>query len=173
MARVDLVEKDGAPENVRAIYEKMEQKSGMVLNLAKAMGHSPLVLESFMGIVGPIGGEGAAPPKLKEIVLLSVARLNGCAYCQGHHTKMASRAGLSQDQINALPDTDKDLFDETERMVINLAREITQDVAASDQTFQSVHNQLGDAQTVELVYLASLMNLLTRFADTLKVELED
>jgi hypothetical protein len=57
MARIDYIEKENAPENVKAVYEQLEKKFGIVPNVLKGMANST---ELFMGFM-PFLGAALAP----------------------------------------------------------------------------------------------------------------
>ena len=172
MARMEYLEEQQATGKVDQIYQQVKKQNGMVLNLLKMMGHSPQVLESFLPSVGVISGKTSLSGAQKELSLLTVAKINGCEYCQGHHGELARKAGVSEEKIAAVPDADSKAFSEEEKLIVRYASKITKDVSARDETFAKVKEQFSKEQVVELTYLIGLMNLLTRFADTLEVDLE-
>ena len=77
----------------------------------------------------------------------------------------ARRASVSDGQLLELHRyRDSDLFDETERLVLDLAVGMTTTpVQVSDELFAALRERFDDAQLVELVNLIALENLRSRF----------
>lgn len=172
MARIPYVEKENASPEIKAIYEQLEKKFGLVPNVIKAMANSPTLLQGFMPFLGAVLGPSAVDPALKELAILTTTKINGCSYCTAHHTAVAQRVGLSKEKIEALPDPNNPVFDEKERAVIRFAKEVTEKVSASEESINELRKYFNDSQIAELNLVVGTFNLLTRFADTFKVELE-
>ncbi|MEM7009792.1 MAG: hypothetical protein AAF462_11730, partial [Thermodesulfobacteriota bacterium] len=52
MARIGYVEKDNAPDNVKAVYEQLEKTFGVVPNVLKGMANSTELFMGFMPLLG-------------------------------------------------------------------------------------------------------------------------
>lgn len=123
--RIQPVEKDGAPDVVRRIYEALEQRTGSVSDFTKMLAHKPEVLRSFNQLFAAVMAEDTLPRRLKELAFLRVSILNGCAYCVHSHTLSGKRRGLTDAQIAALKEPGHerrdDLFTAEERAVLRFA----------------------------------------------------
>lgn len=172
MARISYVEKDNAPAEVKAIYEQVEKKFGMVPNVIKAIANSPSLLQGFMPFLGAVLGPSAVDAPLKELAILTTTKINGCSYCTAHHTAIGQRAGLTKEKIEALPDPNSVALDEKEKVVVRFAKEVTERVSASEDSINELRKYFNDSQIAELNLVVGAFNLLTRFADTFKVDLE-
>lgn len=172
MARIPYIEKDHAPAEVKAIYEQLEKKFGMVPNVVKAMANSPGLLQGFMLFLGAVLGPSAVDVPLKELAILTTSKINGCSYCTAHHTAAGKRAGLTKEKIEATPDPNSEALDEKERAVVRFAKEVTERVSASEESINELRKYFNDSQIAELNLVIGAFNVLTRFADTFKVDLE-
>lgn len=172
MARIPYIEKDNAPYEIKAIYEQLEKKFGMVPNVIKAMANSPSMLQGFMPFLGSVLGPSALDASLKELATLTTTKINGCSYCTAHHTVAAQKAGLTKEKIDALPNPNSPVFNEKERSVVRFAKEVTEKVSASEEAIGELRKYFNDPQIAELNLVIGVFNLLTRFADTFKVDLE-
>jgi alkylhydroperoxidase family enzyme len=76
MARLPYIEMDGAPPEVREIYEKV--LGGNPPSVFKLLAHRPEVLKNFLPFYGSVGR--ALPRRLYEMVYIRVSALNGCNY---------------------------------------------------------------------------------------------
>jgi len=52
MARISYVEKEDAPDNVKAVYDQLEGMFGVVPNVIKAMANAPELLMGFVPSLG-------------------------------------------------------------------------------------------------------------------------
>jgi alkylhydroperoxidase family enzyme len=78
--RIELIEKDTAPDVVRRVYEGLEHAGRPVGNFYKALAHKPDVLRSFLQLFNAVMVDGALPLRLKELAYLRTSIVNGCAY---------------------------------------------------------------------------------------------
>ena len=172
MAKIPYVEREKASPEIKALYDQVQSKLGLVPNVVKAMANSPVLLQGFMPFLGAALGPSAVDAPLKELAIITTSKLNGCSYCTAHHTVAGKKAGLSIEKINALPDPNSSLLDDKEKAVVRFAKEVTEDVAASDESINQLRKYFNDSQIAELTMVIGVFNVLTRFADTFKVDLE-
>lgn len=79
--RIEPVERDGAPAQVRRIFEAIEREGRPVTNLLRMLGHKPAILRAYNQLYGALFAEDSdLSPRLKELAYLRVSILNGCAY---------------------------------------------------------------------------------------------
>jgi len=172
MARIPYVEKEAAPEEVKALYEQLEAKFGFVPNVLKAMANSPAFLLGFVPFLSAALGPTAVDQRLKELAVLTTTKLNGCTYCTSHHTSLGKRAGLTDDKIEAATDPESPALDEVEKAVVRFAKEVTEDVSASEESLNELRKHFNNSQIAEINLVVGCYSVLTRFADTFKVDLE-
>jgi len=172
MAKIPYVEKENTTPEIQAMYDQLEKKFGLVPNVVKAMANSPKLLPGFLTLLGATLGPTEVDTPLKELAILTTSKINGCRYCTAHHTAAGKRAGLSKEKMDAAPDYTSSIFDEKERAVVRFANEVTENVAASDESLNELGKHFNESQIAELNIVIGVFNLLTRFADTFKVDLE-
>jgi uncharacterized peroxidase-related enzyme len=172
MVKIPYVERENASPEIKALYDQVQSKLGLVPNVVKAMANSPVLLQGFMPFLGAALGPSAVDAPLKELAIITTSKLNGCSYCTAHHTVAGKKAGLPIEKINALPDSNSSLLDNKEKAVVRFAKEVTEDVAASDESINQLRKYFNDSQIAELTMVIGVFNVLTRFADTFKVDLE-
>ena len=78
MAHVAPLTDDQAPEAAKPLFDAIQGKLGMVLNIFRTMAHVPEVLEATLKMNQAIQQE--LPPKLRELAYLKTSMLNGCDY---------------------------------------------------------------------------------------------
>lgn len=172
MAKIDYVEKESLPENLQAAYDGLQKKFGVVPNVIKAMANSPELLSGFLPFLGAALGPSKVSGDIKELAILTTSKLNGCSYCTAHHTAAGKRAGLTDEKIAAADDPTSAALDDKEKAVVQYAKELAQNVAASDEALAGMRSHFSDAEIAEITMVAGTFHVLTRFADTFKVDLE-
>jgi alkylhydroperoxidase family enzyme len=78
--KIEPLEKNQVAEPAKPIYERLEQKSGRVINFFKTMAHKPNVLGPFIEFYSQVWAAGALSPKVKELAYLRTSIMNGCEY---------------------------------------------------------------------------------------------
>ncbi|MBF6599900.1 MAG: carboxymuconolactone decarboxylase family protein [Dehalococcoidia bacterium] len=171
MARVRLNETNDLPEDQRWLFERMEQR-GPVLNIFRAMSHSPVAMRHFMRLGSYFLEEGKLDAALRELAILRVGHECAAPYEFGQHIALGRRAGLTDAQIRGVGAPNGALFDRRQLSVLAYAGELTAEASASDATHGAVASFLNDEEIVELTMLIGYYNLVSRTLNALEVEPE-
>jgi uncharacterized peroxidase-related enzyme len=150
---------------------QLEQKSGRANRFFRTMANRPDVLQTFVPFYAAVMGRGPVDRRTKELVYLTVAFTNKCAYCSASHMASGKKAGISEDEIRALQGGQYDGFASAERAAILYARELTQ-TADGAGTRGALYEHFNDEQIVELTLVAAMANFTNRFNNGLDVEPE-
>lgn len=78
MPQVAPLATDKAPDAVKATFQAMQSRLGVVPNIWRTMAHAPDVLQATLGLEKAIHKD--LPPKLRELAYLKASELNGCHY---------------------------------------------------------------------------------------------
>jgi len=174
MARVGLIEKEQASPEVREIFQKIEDNGAMILNLYKVAAHSPKVFLNLIRLGNSVIGRMELPPKLREIVILRVATLNGSVYEWTQHVPVALQVGVSQRQLDAISDwRNSSEFNDEERAVLQYTDEVAQKVKVTNQTFDRLKNLFNEQAIVELTITIGYYGMLARLLVPLQVEVDE
>lgn len=169
-----LVEKEQAPQEVREVFQKIEANGARVINLYKAAANSPGTVLNVIRLGNSIIRRTELAARLREMVILRVARLSGCEYEWAHHAHLAKEAGLSQKQIEAIPDWKKSpAFSEQERAVLAYTDEVAKKVEVSARAFNKLKGFFDEQEIVELSLIIGYYGMLARLLVPLQVEVED
>ncbi len=105
------------------------------------------------------------PERLRSLAVLKSAVMQGCEMCQDIASFEARANGIEEHQLLDLHRyRDSDAFDDTERLVLDLAVAMTvTPVAVTDELFEALRGRFDDGQLVELVNLIAVENLRSRF----------
>ncbi len=94
---------ESAPEASRPGLEKAARKFGRLPNLIAVMAESPAALDGYLALHGNFE-QGAFSPGERQVLVLTISTLNGCAYCVAAHTMGGKMAGLSDAVVEAMRD---------------------------------------------------------------------
>lgn len=168
MTRLNTVDPIQAEGKTKTLLDTVKAKMGMTPNLTKVMANSPAVLEGYLGLAGALAG-GTLPAKLKELLAVDIAVVNGCDYCLAAHTAGSKRLGLTSDQINAGRKGTSD--DPKTATALSFARKlVTQRGQATDDDLAAVRDGgFTDGEIAEIVghvALNTFTNYLNNVAET-------
>lgn len=171
MARVRLNETGDLPESHRWLFERMEKRGG-VLNIFRALSHSPEALRRFMKLGSYFLDEGMLDAKLRELAILRAGYLCRAPYEFAQHVSWARRAGLSDSQIRGVAEPHVGLFDPREMAVLAYAGEMTADASVSDATYAAAAAFLNEEEIVELTLVTGYYNMVSRALNALQVDID-
>ncbi len=173
MARVKLLEKAEVDPTTREMYQKIEDNGGEVINLLKALAHSPKIFRDWNRLGITLLLKGDLPHKLRELAILRVGDLARANYEWTKHVPIAMQAGARQEQIDALPNwADASCFDEQERAVLQYTDEVALNIRASEDTFQKIATFLSQKEIIELTTTIGYYGMVCRTLESLQIELE-
>jgi 4-carboxymuconolactone decarboxylase len=174
MARVSIPSKDQISDELKDVFQRMEQRGGQVLNIHKVMAHCPNVGRAFLRLGNAILFRGSVPPKLRELAILRVGDLAEATYEWTQHVPIGLRAGLTEQQIKALHQwKDSPLFSDQERAILRYTDEVAQNIRVSEETFKAVSDFLTEEQVVELTTTIGYYEMVSRILEALEIELEE
>lgn len=90
-----------APEASRDTLAAVEQKFGFLPNMVREMAEAPSTLKGYVAL-GELLEQTSLSPIEQQLVLASVSIANTCEYCVAAHSAGLRRAGLPQDELDAL-----------------------------------------------------------------------
>ena len=154
MPRIKAIEPDQATGKAKQLLDAVNDKFGMVPNLARTLANSPAALQGYLAL-GEALESGLLPPTIREQIALTVSDANGCAYCLAAHCAIGKSVGLSDNQINdarrsSSPDSKVDA-------ALHLARQLVEDRGrASNEDLDRVRRVgYGDGEIAEIVAIVA------------------
>jgi uncharacterized peroxidase-related enzyme len=163
MNRIKQLNPDQASGKTKQLFDAVQSKLGIVPNLFRVLGNSPVTLEGYLNLSGALAG-GVLNARIREQIALAVAEINYCGYCLSAHTYLGGKAGLTESEITAAR---KVLAaDPHTAAILNLARSIVlQRGEISEVEFQAARDaKLTDAEIVETVANVAV-NILTNYVN--------
>jgi len=169
MARLPYLERDDLPEEHQALLDRD-------INLNKLLAHSPDGAKAFSRMGGWIRFKSRLDPRLRELAILQVGYLARSPYEWSHHVKLGREFGCSDDDIRAVS-TETDGGDSglpaLDRAVLRAAREMTTDIAVSDDTWAELSASLDAELITDLTLVIGFYNMVVRYLGTMRMDVED
>ena len=145
------------------------------INLFRAMAHSPSGAQAFNGLGQFIRFKSRLDPRLREMAILQVGYITRSVYEYTHHIKIGRDFGVSGDDIRAIAAETAgrpSALEPLAKAVLRAAREMTQGLAASDETFAALKQGLDYERITDLVLIIAFYNAVVRFLATLQIDNE-
>ena len=146
------------------------------LNLYRVLAHSPRAARSLNTLARFIRDGSRLDPRLRELAILQVSYLARSAWGYSHHVRIGREIGLSNDEIRAVAEETQGRptsLDPLAKAVLRAAREMTVDLAVSDETFAALRQGLDTERLTDLVVTISFYNGLVRLLETMRVDVEE
>jgi uncharacterized peroxidase-related enzyme len=98
LSRLRISTRDAAPEGSKPVLDAVYRRLGVVPNLSRLIGSSPVALGAFAALQDGLGD--ALDAKTRERIALAVAQCNGSDYCLSAHSYTATNfAKLAPEEI--------------------------------------------------------------------------
>lgn len=172
MSRIPLMDPEQLSGPLREIHDTAETWS--VEHTARAFGHHPALLEQYLAFFWPMhtneGSDAAVlDPRLKELVRLRIAELNGCAACAAHRYQEASVVGESD--ATAALGGEAAAFSEREQVAIAFAERMALDHHSIDDAYMAgLRRHFSEAEVLELGMMIGLYIGFGRLLAALQLE---
>jgi AhpD family alkylhydroperoxidase len=146
------------------------------LNLYRVLAHSPRAARSLNTLARFVRDGSRLDPRLRELAILQVSYLTGSAWGFSHHVRIGRESGVSDEEIRAIAEETAGRPTQLEplaRLVLRASREMTTDLAISDETFAGLRRELDDERLTDLVVAIAFYNGLVRLLATMQVDVEE
>ena len=117
--------------------------------------------------------EGSLDPCHRQMIIVRVAYLSGCAYELFQHRSMARRVGVSEAKLDSLAHIHPPGLDERERAIIAFVDELVNDVRPSDATLSRMLDLFLTSVVQEAIMVTGVWMMLARMLETAGVELDE
>jgi 4-carboxymuconolactone decarboxylase len=156
MARIPLATRDQVVDKEKPAYDAFMQSRAGRPNIGpySILLHMPEMAQRLEALRLYLRDEASLPPRLQELVMISVAREMGCAFIWYAHAAAARQAGVRSDIVDNIrekrPLTN---LDPDEQAVVDFTRELLQNRKVSRTTFEAATVRLGERGTMTLTNL--------------------
>ena len=169
MARLPYLDKSDLPTDQQDLLARN-------INLYRMLVHSPGGARAFSGLGQYIRHGSKLDPRLRELAILQVGYLARAPYEWSHHIKIGFDFGVTEADIRNLIEESgghTTELDPVARLVLQLAREMTQDLSVRDATFEALRSHFGHECLIDLVMTIAFYNGVVRVLAALVIDVED
>ena len=169
MARLPYLDKDDLAPGDRDVLARD-------INLDRILAHSPAAARAFTPLGRFIRHDSRLDARLREMAILQVGYATGSPYEYSHHIEIGRGFGVSDDDIRAIAaeTAGRDsALEPLAKAVLRAAREMTDDLAISDETFAALRHGLDAECLIDLVMTIAFYNAVVRFLATMEIDVED
>lgn len=175
MPRIPLVTRQDLPESQRHIYDDIAKRRGwtVVANEFALLLNSPQAAARVSDLGYYLRFEAGISKASRELVILVVAREFDSDYLRVHHELRAREAGLSEATIEAIREhRTTEGLGPSEASAVCYTEELLSGTEVSDDTFNSVLKQFGNAGLVDLTLTVGYYVMLSFVAKAMRIDLE-
>jgi alkylhydroperoxidase family enzyme len=130
--------------------------------------NSPLLASGWEQLFTVIRQKTSVPARLRELVILRIAVLNGAEYEFEAHVPHALAAGMPQETIDGLR-KDSVQLQGIERLVLQYTDAITRDLAVPDALYAELDKAFDVKALVELTATIAAYNMVSRFLIAMRI----
>jgi AhpD family alkylhydroperoxidase len=143
------------------------------LHVFRMMAGTRRGLRPFLQLGGAVLST-ALDARRREIAVLRVAHATGAGYEWAQHERLARNAGVTDAEIEAIRTEEPvQSLDEECNLICRVADEVSREVRLSDDALEQIIDRYGAREAAEVILLVSYYNMVSRFLESTRVELED
>lgn len=154
MSRLPLIEPEALPPYLRAIHDATPEENWLGRHFARAFGPHPALVEAYQAFYMPWHGgqQGLLEPRLKELVRLRIATLNGCVLCKS--VRMAPDVVTEDEAAKGVDSSETADFSARERAALRFAELMALDHhRIDDEEVARMRRHFSDAEFLELAMM--------------------
>lgn len=134
--------------------------------------HHPQLAAKFLGFNGHLLWEPVLSPRLRELVVLRVARRTRSQYEWVQHAKLSQRYDVTPEEVAAIAADDDGVFNDVETAALQATDQLLATYRIEDETWQQLAAQLDAKTLVELVFVIGTYTSLAMVFNGLEIELD-
>lgn len=135
-----------------------------------ALLYSPTIGDAAQRLGEAVRFESSLPPRLRELVILTVVVYWNAQYAVCAHEKIARREGLDEHLIESLKaGVRPDFENPTDALIYDFAREVIDKQRVSDRVYKEAVALLGEAEVVDLVILLGYYTMVSMMLTVFEV----
>jgi alkylhydroperoxidase family enzyme len=170
MPLIPYADTESLPDDAREAFDGLPRK----LNIFRMWANAATCFRPGMRFGNAILTKQKLAADLRELIIMTVARLEGGIYEWVQHVPIAERAGCRKEQIAALEGLkfDDASFDAHAKALLRLVREVVRDVKASEEAVNAAKAQFSAQEIVEIILTAGFYMTMARMTETTRVDID-
>lgn len=172
MARIAYA--DLSAPDLSPLVTDIARQRGEVPHLYAMLLQAPAIAAGWLTYLTAIRQQTRLPGLLREMAIIRIAHINKAPYEAEQHVPFARKEGISQAQIDALPDWQASgAFTGLQRAVLAYTDAMTSQIQVPDPVFAAVRQHFEDRDIVELTAIIAAYNMVSRFLEALEIHATD
>lgn len=168
--RLPLIDLNNAGKATEA-FAHIKKTRGVLSYILHSLGHSPDGLRAFAAYGEFARYHTDLAGRVRELAILSLAR--GNQYAWTHHVPWALKAGVTQEEIDALNDGKlAPTLSVAEAAAVEYAREFANLGRVSDASYQKARARFSERAITDLALLLAYFMALASIVNAFQIELE-
>ena len=174
MARVPILSREDLAQADRDIYDDYERVRGTGPSVIhRAIANVPELLRVYMPISNALRFETKLDARLRELAIVMVGHVTGSAFEVEAHSRFALKAGVRQEQLDALSDfATSPVYDARELAVLRYSDEVTRRNHVADETLAALRVEFDEEAIVELALQVGFYNTVVRILGAFDIQPE-
>lgn len=165
--KIPLPKIEDLPEEIR------ERVSSSPLNVVKMMANAPASFLGFQKFAEGVLFKNQFDPRKREIAVCRIGHVTKADYEWTHHVRVAKGLGVTDEEIMIIgSENPVTSLDEEGNLLCRVADEISLNVRLSDEALTRILERYGVRGSTELILCCSYFNMISRFLESTRVELE-
>lgn len=157
MQQIPLVDITQMPADIQEMVEKWQTLEDGDPNFIRTLCNAPDMLRRFVPFYSPIVRKGLIEHRTKELVRITIAWHNQCAYCMATRYGSGRRAGIDEALVDELAHYETGPFSERERAAIRYSDAIvTGPAEIPPEVVERLRRSFSDEEILELTWAISL-----------------
>lgn len=155
---------DQLPPDLKSAYDQGVERTGDA-TIIGVMAHQPDIMrwyfgEFYDGVFYNRHAWTRVDVRTKELLRLKLSKQHGCQFCNRSNTIDAKKAGITQDQVDAIFDLESPVWDEKDRAILALAEEMmlqNMEGQLSADLLARLKQYYDEGQVVEIGFIAAIL----------------
>ena len=160
----------GTRPELAELEARIRGARGRVSPLYQVLLNSPRLAAGWEHLFTVIRQQTSVPARLRELVILRIAVLNGASYEFEAHVPHALQAGMAQDAVEALRRGEVKNLSDAESTVLRYTDAMTRDIRVPDALFDELSRRFDAKTLVELTATIAGYNMVSRFLAAMHID---
>jgi len=159
-----------AAQEVRDTFDALPVQ----LNIFKMVANAETCFRPFLGLGTAILARQQLDHKIRELVILHVAKLWNGRYERNQHVPIAKAVGATDAEIEAIDagDIRAECFNPAEKAILRFTSEVVENGRASDATFAAVAEHMSPREIVEIILAIGFYTTVAMLCETTDVDID-
>ncbi|HEX2196999.1 MAG TPA: carboxymuconolactone decarboxylase family protein [Burkholderiales bacterium] len=152
----------GSRPELAELEARIRGARGRLSPLYQVLLNSPQLAAGWEHLFTVIRQQTSVPARLRELVILRIAVLNGASYEFEAHVPHALQAGMTREAVEGLRNNTQ-ILEGVERLVVQYTDAMTRELQVADALVDELRKHFDDKALVELTATIAGYNMVSRF----------